>query len=444
MTHRTPRLAIAALLAATATTAATSASAQFVVGDVFYASTTGEIFNITGGGDFTGQVWIDTTEYSVGQFAWSVDLDTMYLSLYSTNEVIAIDPQGNYTTHATGLSGPSGLLMTRDGVLLVAEFATGEITDITLGGDMTNVAPLTTGLSGPRDMTELADGTVLIADQVLDGIYDVLYPGGGTVGQPFAGGLNLVRGLTVTQNGTLYTTSEQFIQGAFQFRVFDITAGGDFTGASPFAFGRDFFSLTETPDGKLLSGELFGFDVWDITAGGDFTVATPYATGLIEGESPLDTVPPPVCGSGAIGPGEECDDGNDSNEDDCTNDCTTATCGDGFVWAGMEECDDGNTDDGDGCSAVCEMEAIGTGGMGGMGGAGGAGGVGGSGGSGGFPMTGTTVGSGSSAGGSGGDSNGVIEEDSGCGCRTVRTNDSDGWWAALALMGLGLARRRRR
>ncbi|HNT28219.1 MAG TPA: DUF4215 domain-containing protein [bacterium] len=47
---------------------------------------------------------------------------------------------------------------------------------------------------------------------------------------------------------------------------------------------------------------------------------------------------------------EPCDDGNDSNEDDCTNICRPPLCGDGFVWLGYEECDDGNFIDGDGCS----------------------------------------------------------------------------------------------
>lgn len=438
MTYRTSRFAIAALLAAAAASSvSSSAEAQFVVGDVYYASTTGEVFDITGGGDVSGQLVFNTGEYSIGQFAWSVDLDTMYLSLYSTGEVIAVDPMGNYTTHAFNLTGPSGLLMTRDGTLLVAEHDAGEITDITIGGDMSAAPPFTDGLTGPRDMAELADGTVLVADQHLDSVFDALYPGGGTVGLPFAEGLNLVRGLTTVDNGSIYATIEVFPQGVSTFFVMDITAGGNFMAATPFAFGRDFVSLAETPDGELLSGELFGFDVWDITAGGDFSAATSYATGLIEGETPLDTVPPPACGSGVIGPGEECDDGNDVDEDDCLNDCTAASCGDGVVWAGMEECDDGNTDDGDGCSAKCETEEVGTGGTGG---------VGGSGGSGGSSMTGTNVGGSSTTGsGAGGNaSDGVVEEDSGCGCRTVGTDGSGRWWAALGLMGLGLVRRRRR
>src|SRR5262249_35821531 len=37
------------------------------------------------------------------------------------------------------------------------------------------------------------------------------------------------------------------------------------------------------------------------------------------------------CGHGTPDPGEACDDGNNSNKDDCLNTCVSATCGDGFV-----------------------------------------------------------------------------------------------------------------
>ncbi len=66
------------------------------------------------------------------------------------------------------------------------------------------------------------------------------------------------------------------------------------------------------------------------------------------------------CGDGAVDPGEECDDGNDTDDDSCTNSCTLTSCGDGTV-NNVEECDDGNTADGDGCSATCQNELCGDG-----------------------------------------------------------------------------------
>ena len=50
--------------------------------------------------------------------------------------------------------------------------------------------------------------------------------------------------------------------------------------------------------------------------------------------------------------GEQCDDGNNNNNDKCTNDCKLPRCGDGFVQSG-EQCDDGNVVDGDQCSSEC-------------------------------------------------------------------------------------------
>ena len=58
---------------------------------------------------------------------------------------------------------------------------------------------------------------------------------------------------------------------------------------------------------------------------------------------------------------EECDDGNPENTDDCLDSCRAATCGDGYVRAGVEECDGrgrscttscGSTGT-DACSATC-------------------------------------------------------------------------------------------
>ena len=60
------------------------------------------------------------------------------------------------------------------------------------------------------------------------------------------------------------------------------------------------------------------------------------------------------CGDGETNGDEECDDGNDVDDDLCSNSCELAECGDG-VTNGNEECDDGNNVDTDGCTNACEL-----------------------------------------------------------------------------------------
>ena len=59
------------------------------------------------------------------------------------------------------------------------------------------------------------------------------------------------------------------------------------------------------------------------------------------------------CGDSIIQENEECDDGNDNNEDECTNQCSNARCGDGITYWGEEECDDGNQNNNEACTNTC-------------------------------------------------------------------------------------------
>jgi len=78
--------------------------------------------------------------------------------------------------------------------------------------------------------------------------------------------------------------------------------------------------------------------------------------------------PPVVCGDGAIGDGEGCDDNNTEADDGCDATCQIEAgftcdeqpskcdqCGDGEL-EGREACDDGNQVAGDGCDASCAPE----------------------------------------------------------------------------------------
>jgi cysteine-rich repeat protein len=64
-------------------------------------------------------------------------------------------------------------------------------------------------------------------------------------------------------------------------------------------------------------------------------------------------VAPPVCGDGVVQFTELCDDGNQIDDDACTNDCTSPRCGDGVTQVG-EDCDDGNASADDRCTPQCK------------------------------------------------------------------------------------------
>ena len=65
------------------------------------------------------------------------------------------------------------------------------------------------------------------------------------------------------------------------------------------------------------------------------------------------------CGDGEVNEFEICDDGNVSNNDYCSSDCTevTGSCGDG-IQQENENCDDGNSVDGDQCSSDCQSISV--------------------------------------------------------------------------------------
>ena len=113
---------------------------------------------------------------------------------------------------------------------------------------------------------------------------------------------------------------------------------------------------------------------WD----GDIVVETLTTLGIAEGEflylrwlgedvggsgyrdefaiDDITLTPIAVCGNDMLEPGEACDDGNTSDDDECTSLCLSASCGDGVVQEGFEECDDGNRDDTDDCIACVAAE----------------------------------------------------------------------------------------
>lgn len=83
-----------------------------------------------------------------------------------------------------------------------------------------------------------------------------------------------------------------------------------------------------------------------------------------DGDGVGDACESPLCGNGTVDSGEDCDDGNSNNNDDCTNLCLNATCGDGIVWnagSGTEQCDDGDGSNNNACTNACLSAVCGDG-----------------------------------------------------------------------------------
>ena len=68
----------------------------------------------------------------------------------------------------------------------------------------------------------------------------------------------------------------------------------------------------------------------------------------------------PTCGDTIVDAAEQCDDGNVVATDACVA-CKVATCGDGYLQAGVEVCDDGNTVASDACTSACKPAVCGDG-----------------------------------------------------------------------------------
>ncbi len=74
----------------------------------------------------------------------------------------------------------------------------------------------------------------------------------------------------------------------------------------------------------------------------------------------MTTSTDPECGDGIVDPGEECDEGRENGDGECSSLCKVAFCGDGEI-APWEECDEGDANGASEgtCSSFCEVGVCG-------------------------------------------------------------------------------------
>ncbi|MEO0606469.1 MAG: hypothetical protein AAF211_33895, partial [Myxococcota bacterium] len=132
-------------------------------GTTLYVGVDGEVYDITEGGAFAPRERVvDLDRYVVGQVAFTADRRHALVPVIGDGEVLSVTRDGAAEVFATGLQGPTGLLRTSDGRLIVAEFDDGELIDITAGGDFTDAVPANTGLFAPRNLVEAVVGCVFV------------------------------------------------------------------------------------------------------------------------------------------------------------------------------------------------------------------------------------------------------------------------------------------
>jgi len=114
------------------------------------------------------------------------------------------------------------------GDLLVAEFGSDTVVEVSAGGDFSAAPPFATGLSGPTHLCVGPGGDVFVTEFSSGQV--TIITAGGAAPAAFATGLN--GPIALSCNG-----SEVLVSEFFDKEVTDITAGGSFAGAGAFATG---------------------------------------------------------------------------------------------------------------------------------------------------------------------------------------------------------------
>ncbi|MCA9709291.1 MAG: hypothetical protein KDK70_25840, partial [Myxococcales bacterium] len=337
MTHHRaatcPPLLHPALLVLTGATAlllaAPSARAELLVSEFGV----GTVVDVEAGGDFTNAPRFATG--LSGPFGMCVGPGgDVYVAEFLSGEVTIITAGGDFTAtapFASGLLNPVELHCSPTEVWVTEfEFGPSDVTDITAGGDFTGAPAYATGLQQVVGILRDAGGTLWVSRQDLGQIIDVTAGGDLSMAAPYATGGNLTRGLT--QRGASLYAADTGTQ-----TVLDWTAGGNMS-LNVFAQVSGVVNVVNTDLGLMALSESQGA-LYDITAGGDFTVAVPFASGIQATGGYGGILSTTVCGNGVIESGEACDDAGESAA--CDADCTLASCGDGTLNATAgETCDD--------------------------------------------------------------------------------------------------------
>ena len=137
---------------------------------------------------------------------------------------------------------------------------------------------LATGIDGATGLLVDGSGRILAVSFGDGAVYDISAGGDYSAATAFAFGFGSPRNLLELATGEILLADQSPLGRA----VFDITAGGDFSSATPFASGfppDGPYDLVQNGAGRIFASTDAG--VFDITDGGNFSSATPHASGRV-------------------------------------------------------------------------------------------------------------------------------------------------------------------
>jgi hypothetical protein len=157
----------------------------------------------------------------------------------------------------------------------VTQFDQDTVVRVGANGSVTGFA---TGIDGATGLLVDGAGRILAVSFGDGAVYDISAGGDYSAATAFAFGFGSPRNLLELATGEILLANQSPLGRA----VFDITAGGDFSSATPFASGfppDGPYDLVQNGLGRIFASTDAG--VFDITGGGDFSSATPHASGRV-------------------------------------------------------------------------------------------------------------------------------------------------------------------
>ena len=155
----------------------------------------------------------------------------------------------------------------------LTQFASNAVVRVGANGAVNTFA---VGIDGATGLLATRGGRLLAVSFDDGAVYDISAGGDQSAATPFASGFDSPRNLLELATGQILLADQSSLGRA----VYDITAGGDFSSATPFAWGfppDGPYDLVQNGAGRIFASTDAG--VFDITGGGSFASATPHASG---------------------------------------------------------------------------------------------------------------------------------------------------------------------